>query len=105
MCREDVERMTAHQRARIMALCGRINIDQDERHELAEYLIGIEGGRLGSATMAKARRLIDGLEGYIAISQLMALRPPGLEPKAPKPAGVPVIAIDELGRKWTVAYK
>lgn len=105
MCRADVERMSAHQRARIMALCSRINLDQGERHELAEYLLGLDGGSIASATKAQAGRLVDALEGYVAIQQLMSLRPPGREPKAPKPSGTPVIAVDDRGRRWTVAYR
>lgn len=103
MCRAETEAMTTRQRAHIMALCSRVDLDQEERRELAEYVIGRR--TLSGATKLEARRIIDALNGYVAIQQLHAMRAPGASPKAPKPAGRPVYAVDDTGRSWVVGHR
>lgn len=103
MCRAETEKITAAQRARIMVLCTRADLDQDERREFAEYLVGKRS--TSNMTRAEAGRLIDALVGFVEVHALLALRPPGRGPRAPKPEGRPVYAVDDDGRRWLVAYR
>lgn len=65
--------ITNAQRGQVLRLMAAIGLDDQERHELSEYLTGQPS--LQRMSSFEAQRLLDALRGYTAILSLMEARP------------------------------
>lgn len=68
--------MTAAQRRRLFAVASALGMDDGERHEFTEMFLKVDEPSWGGLNEVQAARLIDALEGFVLMTQLLNQRPP-----------------------------
>lgn len=81
------------QRRKLFLICDEVGLTDDERKELACYLLRRDITSFSQLDEDQVLRMLDAVEGYQLITELMRLRPPAAPPspsgRTAEPGGGP----------------